>query len=518
MLDAVQLAVFSGHLSSVCEEMGVVLQRSAFSPNIKDRLDYSCAFFDKAGRIIAQAAHIPVHLGSMAFAMQDIIAEVVWFEGDVLVLNDPFKGGTHLPDVTLVSPVYENNHLIGFIANRAHHANIGCDSPGSMPLSTTLSQEGVLISPQKLYVKGVLQPETVALLTEIEGSLTTAGLSGDFAAQLSANAVGVQRLKQWLSESDMDSVAFAAGLEQINQYGRSLAIKSFAGLPKGESFFSDYLDGDGISPETIKISARLVVGEDSILVDFSGTSSQVAGNLNCPQSVCAAAVYYVFAGLLPEYVPHCDGVFRLIKMIAPEGSLLNASPGAAVAAGNVETSMRIVDVVLGALNKLGVDAPAASQGTMNNVAMGGRVDAWDYYETIGGGAGAGSQFAGLSATQCHMTNTLNTPVESLELHYPLMITEYSIRQGSGGAGIRKGGDGVTRSYQFRSPTSITLLTDRRLFSPWGAAGGSDGAVGSNYFNGQRVASKVVLLADEGDCLQVNTPGGGGWGILNEKNT
>ena len=511
MFNAVELAIFSGQIKSVCEEMGLVLQRSAFSPNIKDRLDYSCAFFDFDGKIVAQAAHIPVHLGSMAFAMRDIVSDVAWFEGDVLVLNDPFKGGTHLPDVTLVSPFFVNGELTGFIANRAHHANIGCESPGSMPLSKSLEQEGVVISPRKLYSKGKLECGFAQLLSNIEPNDSNE-LPGDFIAQISANKVGGERLNQWFEEKNISRDEFISGLVQLDDYGRRLALTCFRDLPSGQSTFCDFLDGDGIDAHSIRIRVLLTIESGKISLDFSGTSSQVAGNLNCPLSVCAASVYYVFAALLPEYVPHCDGVFNLIDIVAPEGCLVNASAGAAVAAGNVETSMRIVDVVLGALHRLGIAVPAASQGSMNNVAMGGGgADGWNYYETIAGGGGAGPEYDGLSACQCHMTNTLNTPIESLELHYPLQINQYSIRKDSGGTGLHKGGDGVIRTYQFKQASHVTLLTERRSFSPWGLDGGKDGCCGRNLLNGIDISSKAQLQLGEGDVLSIETPGGGGWG-------
>ena len=511
VLDAVELAVFAGQIKSICEEMGVVLQRSAFSPNIKDRLDYSCAFFDLNGKIVAQAAHIPVHLGSMAYAMTSVVSEMSWSEGDVLVLNDPFKGGTHLPDVTLVSPFFIEGTLTGFIANRAHHANIGCDSPGSMPLSQSLDEEGVLISPQKLFAGGKVDSNCWSLLCGIEGD-GCQELPGDFVAQLSANKVGVERLGDWLTREAMDREAFVKGLDQLNSYGAKLAAAFFKRLPQGTASFADYLDSDGVSKERIRLEVVIQIKSGEILIDFAGTSGQVSGNLNCPISVCAASVYYVFAALLPDYVPHCEGVFKQISVVAPSGCLVNALPGAAVAAGNVETSMRIVDVVLGALHKLGISVPAASQGTMNNVAMGSAgKGGWNYYETIAGGGGAGQNHDGLSARQCHMTNTLNTPIESLELHYPLSIEQYAIRKGSGGQGLRTGGSGVIRSYRFESEARVTLLTERRSLGPWGLEGGEDGLRGANYLNGELIEAKSEFLVNKGDVLNIETPGGGGWG-------
>jgi len=514
--NVIELAVFSGRLNSICEEMGGVLQKSALSPNIKDRMDFSCAFFDSRGRIMAQAAHIPVHLGSMAFAMSDVVTRFLWDEGDVLVLNDPFMGGTHLPDVTLIAPVFMRQQLLGFVANRAHHANIGCESSGSMPLSKSLSEEGVVIKPVKLYERGVLQEGVVSLLASVDKLADQHCLPGDFLAQISANVVGNKRLIDWLKGQDQAVKYFQQGLVDLNKYGRDLALKSFSGLPRGKVRFKDYMDGDGYSGEPVVIELSLSISEDKIYLDFTGTSLQVEGNINCPLSVCVAAVYYAFAGLLPGYVPHCYGVFEIISVKAPLGVLVNAADGAAVSAGNVETSMRLVDVVLGALFKLGVNVPAASQGTMNNIAMGGIMNGvrWDYYETIGGGGGAGASWAGLNAVQCHMTNTLNTPVESLEMHYPLRIKKYAIRSNSGGRGLNFGGEGIERAYEFLMPLDVTVLTERRCFKPWGLNGGKGGGVGINLLNNEMVASKASMHASRGDVLEILTPGGGGWGNEN----
>jgi N-methylhydantoinase B len=512
-LNAVELAVFSGRLDAICKEMGEVLQKSALSPNIKDRLDFSCAFFDKEGKIVAQAAHIPVHLGSMAFAMKHIVSAHSWFEGDTLVLNDPFMGGTHLPDVTLISPCFCGGTLMGFVANRAHHANIGCDSPGSMPLSEALSDEGVLISPIKLYERGVRQSHVVALLASVDKKECSSLLPGDFLAQVSSNRLGLKRLAEWLASAEVDLCYFQEGLRSINEYGSRLAMKSLAKIPNGIVHFSDFMDGDGFSAQAVKIQLSMAVQDGRFYFDFEGTSGQVRGNINCPMSVCAASVYYVFAGLLPDYVPHCDGVFGLLDIKAPEGCLVNARQGVAVSAGNVETSMRIVDVVLGCLSELGLSVPAASQGTMNNVAMGGEFEGkrWADSETFGGGGGAGPHWPGINAAQCHMTNTLNTPVESLEMHYPILIEKYGVRSGSGGLGEHSGGNGLERVYAFLAPVNVTLLTERRESSPWGLKEGMPGASGVNAFNSEGVGAKCVFNAGYGDVLALKTPGGGGWG-------
>jgi len=511
-VSGVELAIFSGKLNSICEEMGYVLQRSALSPNIKDRLDFSCAVFDSKGAILAQAAHIPVHLGSMAYAMSSLVSQFEWQEGDVVVVNDPFQGGTHLPDVTVVSPLFFGEVLTGFVVNRAHHANIGASAPGSMPLSESLDEEGVIISPVKLYVGGELDAEVAGRLRAIDPTCTEA-IPEDFIAQVSANRTGITRLLEWLETFNDPCTDFNQRNEALNQYGASLMSSFISDLPEGTASFVDYLDDDGCGSGPIKIEVSIERRGDKLTFDFSGTDPQVKGNLNCPVSVSAAAVYYLVACMLPEYAPKCDGVFKHIHLSVPKGSLLNANQGAAVAAGNVETSMRVVDVVQGALRRLGVDMPAASQGTMNNIAMGyegvNGQNRWDYYETIAGGMGAHSQGAGSSAVQCHMTNTLNTPVESLELHYPLRIDRYEIREHTGGLGTHAGGNGLCRTYCFLQSSHVTLLTDRRNTRPWGVES-SDGAVGLNLLNGEVLPAKVAFEVTAGDKVTVSTPGGGGW--------
>jgi len=494
--------------------MGDVLKRTALSPNVKDRLDYSCAFFDEEGRIVSQAAHIPVHLGSMAYAMTSIVSGFKWCDGDVVVLNDPFLGGTHLPDVTMVSPFFFEGDLLGFVANRAHHANIGSSSAGSMPLTRNLSEEGILISPVKLMSEGRFLPGIVSMLSAVDPCSNRTVLPGDFQAQVSSNQLGLKRLGVWLSRVSDPIAYFESGLQQINQYGSAIMRDSLKALPDGVAQFHDVMDGDGFGVERVKIQLELSVINNMLTFDFTGTDRQVEGNINCPISVCAAAVYYSVCCILPDYIPHCHGVFRCIHIVAPEGCLVNAYPGAAVSSGNVETSMRLVDVVLGCLSKLGVNhIPAASHGTMNNVAVGGIVEnkRWDYYETIGGGGGAGSNYPGLSASQCHMTNTLNTPVESVELHYPLRINEYSLRSGSGGKGAKSGGDGIVRSYEFLEKTDVTVLSERRIIAPWGVLGGGKAEKGLNLFNNKEISGKCALTASGGDLLTILSPGGGGWG-------
>ncbi|MEX2367354.1 MAG: hydantoinase B/oxoprolinase family protein [Pseudohongiellaceae bacterium] len=518
-MDAIALSLFVSRMEAICEEMGSVLRRTAFSPNIKDRLDYSCALFDAAGELCAQAAHIPVHLGSMAYAMSDLVNSLRWCEGDVVILNDPYLGGTHLPDVTIIAPVIQAGQLQGFVVNRAHHANIGADSPGSMPLSTSLEQEGIIISPRYLLRQGRLDEDTFAMLKsllpgEVSGSGGPGRLSGDIAAQVSSVKVGGQRLQELIKLMGTD--VFTAFLHQLNEYGARMAETALLEIPDGQYRFNDVMDDDGAGNQAIVIAACVRVNQGVVGVDFAGTSAQVSGNINCPLAVTAAAVYYVFRCLMPDHTPACAGIFRSITIQAPAGSLVNARRPAAVAAGNVETSTRIVDVVLGALQQALPDRiPAASQGTMNNIAMGvastGR--RWDYYETLAGGMGGGPGFDGASARHSHMTNTLNTPVESIEMHYPVRIIHYALRRGSGGSGRHKGGDGLIREYEFLEPASVSLLTERRSNAPWGIAGGGHGMRGINRLNGTRLAGKVQLNVVTGDRLVIETPGGGGWGSV-----
>jgi N-methylhydantoinase B len=507
-MSPIELTILISRVEAICSEMGVVLQHAAFSPNIKDRLDFSCALFDARGELFAQAAHIPVHLGSMAYAMASIVDGVQWQEGDVLVLNDPYLGGTHLPDVTVVTPVYVDGKRFGFVANRAHHANIGADVPGSMPLSRTLAEEGLVIAPTFVIKAGVVVVEAMQMLRGLDGSDTV----GDFAAQISSVKVGVARLQQLLRQ--YTTSGFREGIDEMNAYAERLAQARLAEIPPGTYHFADVMDDDGCGTFDVRLEVAVTVTDAGIDVNFAGTSEVVAGNINCPISVAAAAVFYCFRCLLPDHTPACAGTFRRISIRAPQGCLVNAERPAATAAGNVETSSRIVDVVLGALAlALPAAIPAASQGTMNNVAMGNhqRNRVWDYYETIGGGTGAHQRGGGLSGVQSHMTNTLNTPIESLEMHYPIRIREYAIRRRSGGAGQQPGGDGLIRTFEFLDRAEVTLLTERRRHRPWGLAGGRPGMAGQNLLDGEPLPPKCHFEVKQGQVLSIETPGGGGYG-------
>ncbi len=504
-MNSIELTLFISQLSAICQEMGATLQKTAFSPNIKDRLDYSCAIFDRDGGLCAQAAHIPVHLGSMAFAMTKIVKDIDWQQDDVLIVNDPFLGGTHLPDVTIISPIFFNEQLIAFAANRAHYADIGSDTPGSMPLATRLEDEGIIISPGLLKRAGDFDN---TLLNSILSKTTNPHhVKADLIAQISANQRAQIRLLSWLQSIGITT--FENSLKAINQYAFKLAKSGLQQIKNGIYQFEDVMDDDGHGNQSIVIKLSLNVSEHNITVDFTGTAKQVTGNINCPLSVTAAAVYYCFYALMPENTPPCLGSFHSIDIIAPEGCLVNAKAPAAVAAGNVETSSRIVDVLLGALAQaIPEKIPAASQGTMNNVAMGSHD--WDYYETLAGGMGAHQNSNGFDAVQTHMTNTSNTPIEILERYYPLRLQQYSIRQDSGGTGLYAGGNGLIREYEFLKPASVSLLTERRQTHPWGIRGGSSGQAGINYLNNKPIHSKLNFHAESGDTLRIETPGGGGF--------
>ena len=511
-IDPIELNLFSSRVSAICDEMGLVLKRAAFSPNIKDRLDYSCAIFDSNGEMLAQADHMPVHLGSMAYAMRSIVKDKDWSPGDLLVLNDPFLGGTHLPDVTVISPVFlDGSCLGGFVVNRAHHANIGCSTPGSMPISSTLEEEGLIIPPIFLYRAGVLQGDSAQLLGVANDTLT-----GDFAAQVGANKIGEIRLEQLIKK--IGWITYLQNIEQLNNFAEGISLATISKLKKGTYKFVDYLDDDGYGTINIKIAIKMDIVSDSVILDFTDSSTMVKGNLNCPEAVLAAASYYCFRCMMPSYTPACHGLFRNIEIKTCEGSILNAKRPAAVAAGNVETSMRLVDVIFGALAKASPElVPSAAQGTMNNIAMGlideDRGTRWDYYETVAGGTGGGPNFKGLDGKHSHMTNTLNTPVESVEMHYPLRISRYELRRQSGGNGKNRGGNGIIREYEFLDDAYVTVLSERRITRPWGLQGGKSGDIGVNLFNHSPVPGKCSLKAKRGDKLTILTPGGGGWGSI-----
>ncbi|MEW5872808.1 MAG: hydantoinase B/oxoprolinase family protein [Chloroflexota bacterium] len=518
--DPVQLEIFKHLFAAIAEEMGVVLRKASFSPNIKERRDFSCALFDAGGQMVAQAAHIPVHLGSMPLS---VAAAVQAFPdlgpGDMVALNDPFRGGTHLPDITLVSPVFIPEpppRLCGYVANRAHHADVGGMSPGSMPIARQVFQEGLIIPPVRLLRAGEVDQGLLDLI--LANVRTPQERLGDLWAQIAANRRGEERLL---------ALAARYGDQTVGQYMQALLAYTermtrgmLAGLPAGQYRFQDFLDDDGVSDAPVPIQVCLTIQGEQAVVDFTGTAPQQKGGVNAVYAITLSAVYYVLRCLLGLDVPNNAGCLAPIQVIAPPGSLVNALPPAAVAGGNVETSQRIVDVLLGALAQAGAGrVPAASQGTMNNLTIGGydpqRGGAFAYYETIGGGMGARPTADGPSALHSHMTNTLNTPVEALEYAYPLRVLCYQVRRGSGGRGRYRGGDGIRRDLQTLVEAEVTLLSERRKLAPYGLDGGEPGQPGQNLLlrDGQEqpLPGKGSFELQAGDILSIRTPGGGGLG-------
>lgn len=507
---AVEISLFSHRMAAICEEMGAVLKRSAISPNIRDREDYSCALFDASGELVAQAAHIPVHLGSMAYAMKGVVSRISWQPGDVVVFNDPSLGGTHLPDVTLVLPIFRDAELVAFSAVRAHHADIGGRSPGSMGVERRLEDEGLIIAPCYWFRQGVEDH----FLTELFHQRVRASEErmGDLSAQRSAAELAIKRLEEF--QADELKQKFTELFSVSESYGR----KAIASIPDGIYSFKDQLEDDGCGSSSLTIAVQIEVKGDAVRVDFSGTSEQSTGPVNTPLAVTAASVFYVFRCLMPKQTPQTSAIFYPVSLTVPEGSLLNAAQGVPVAAGNVETSQRIVDVLLGALAKAVPERiPAAAQGTMNNVIFGGKLDGkeWVYYETVAGGMGGHSHGDGLSAVQCHMTNTKNSSIEVLEMHYPLRISQYAIRPNSGGEGRYNGGDGVVREWIALDSCHLSLLTERRRSRPYGLAGGEMARCGNNLLcrDGQwhKLEAKGSFELIAGDRIRVETPGGGGYG-------
>jgi N-methylhydantoinase B len=517
----ISLEIFRSALTAITEEMGTVLMLSSYSPNIKERRDFSCALFDTQGRLVAQAAHIPVHLGALPAAVAAALATFDHFApGDVIALNDPFLGGSHLPDITLITPLHieiaGKLRLVAFAANRAHHADVGGMSPGSMPLATEIYQEGVIIPPVKLWDAG--QPNQPLLSLLLRNIRTPDERRGDLAAQIAANRTAVRRMQELVERWGLPGLE--AHITALIEYAQRIARATIEAIPDGIYQFTDFLDNDGISDEPVAITVTVTVCGSKIIVDFSGSSQQVRGNINTVAAVTKSATYYVVRCLMPPDAPMNQGTFAPVTVIAPEGTIVNARPPAAVAQGNVETSQRITDVIFGALaSALPNSIPAASQGTMNNITAGG-IDVrtqqpFTYYETMGGGMGARPKLDGLSGVHVHMSNTLNTPVEAFEYAYPMRITRYQLRDGSGGEGATRGGDGLIREITFEVPTDVTLLTERRRFAPYGLQGGAPGLCGENCLlhEGEEtiLPGKVHFRAMPGDRLTICSPGGGGWG-------
>jgi N-methylhydantoinase B len=496
-VDPITLQVMIGGLRAACDEMGAALIRSAYSANIKERHDCSTALFDRSGELVMQAEHIPVHLGSMP----DAVAAVIGFEqapGRAWILNDPFRGGTHLPDVTLVLPVFVEGELCGFSACRAHHADIGGPTPGGMPPeSHRLQDEGVVIEPT------AADPEALARLTA-QMRFPEQRLA-DLRAQQAAIRIGAERLAELAGRHGRQRLL--DGMAEILDYAERRTREALAGLPEGRYRAEDMLEDDaGGEPRDARLRVEATIAGERLLLDFTGTDPQLPGNLNCPLSVTKSAAYFAIRVLTDPEAPPCAGAYRPVEVRAPAGCLLNARHPAAVAGGNVETSSRVADLVISALAGAR-PVPAQGQGTMNNLTLAN--EDFTYYETLGGGQGACPEADGPSAIHVAMSNTLNTPVEALESEFPLRVRELSLRRGSGGEGARRGGDGLVREIEALAPMRFTLITERRRHRPRGRGGGGDGAPGRNLLNGEPLPGKGAGELQAGDRLRIETPGGGG---------
>jgi N-methylhydantoinase B len=550
--DPIELEIFKNVFHSIAEEMGAAMRRTAFSPNIKERRDYSCAIFDSAGQVVAMGDHMPVHLGSMPMSVRAAIDDLQLGPGDVAVLNDPFRGGTHLPDITMVAPVFAAESLRKksgvraagaklapdfYVASRAHHADVGGTYAGSMGICTEIYQEGIRIPPIKLIVAGERQRDVFALL--LNNVRTPNEREGDLGAQIAACHTGAERLLAMSARYGLARVKRA--MRDSQAYSEAMMRAFLKQIPPGRYSAEDFLDDDGVVDEPVRIAVTITVAKSGatrgasnsapmVTVDFTGSSPQVRGSINSVKAITFSACFYVFRCLLSDDVPATAGLMAPIRVIAPRGTVVNAEPPAAVAGGNVETSQRTVDTLLRALAKALPDKiPAACSGTMNNLTIGGTDDRatrsggaskqFAYYETIAGGMGARPTKDGVSAVHTHMTNSLNTPAEALEHAYPIRVTEYSIRKNSGGRGRYRGGDGIVREVELLSDAQVTFLADRRKRGPYGLRGGSDGAAGITEVlrvSGEsRKASvlpgKCSVQLKRGDRVRISTSGGGGWG-------
>jgi N-methylhydantoinase B len=538
-VDPVKLEIFKSLYSSVAEEMGVSLRRAAFSPNIKERRDYSCAVFNSKGVLIAQGDHMPVHLGSMPMSVRAALDAVELGPGDIVVLNDPYAGGTHLPDVTMVAavfgeraaekrahrstrrPVARSHRPLFFVANRAHHADIGGATPGSMGRADEIYQEGLRIPPVRLMIGGQVNDDVMRLISA--NVRIPEEREGDLTAQLGAIATGQTRLLEIVERYGFkEADQYAA---HLNTYTAEITRGVIRNLPDGSYEAEDFLDDDGYSDKSVRIAVRISIKGDRAVVDFTGSSPQVRGPINAVEAITVSAVYYAFRCLIQMDVPASGGILEPITVIAPKGTVVNALPPAAVAGGNVETSQRMVDVLMLALSRAGAPVPAASQGTMNNLTIGGTDSRtgkqFAYYETVAGGMGARPGLNGIDAIHTHMTNSLNTPAEAMEYAYPMRVRRYSIRRESGGKGQFRGGNGVVREIELLTAARVTILSDRRKTRPYGLEGGERGKAGRTTLlsdGGDRVlAGKDSVDGKAGDRVRIESPGGGGWGPKDLRN-
>jgi N-methylhydantoinase B len=574
MPDPVELEVFKNLYHSIAEEMGAALRRSSISPNIKERRDYSCAVFDSVGQVIAMGDHMPVHLGSMPMSVAAAVEHSILEPGDVVMLNDPFRGGTHLPDITLVMPVYvglsdldeekirsRGNEILPrrrrtqpgrhttrpdfYVASRAHHADVGGTYPGSMGPCREIYQEGFRIPPVKIMRAGKMVADVLALL--LSNVRTPEEREGDLGAQIAACQTGAQRLRDVCTRYGLARAKRAAA--DLLIYSEEMMRSFLRTIPPGDYYAEDFLDNDGVEDKPVRIAVSIRMGASAarkksivetrlaasssapiknprgeVTIDFTGSDPQVQGAINAVEAITYSACFYVFRCLLREDVPATSGLMRPIRVIAPSGTVVNAKPPAAVAGGNVETSQRIVDVLLKALALAIPDRiPAAASGTMNNLTIGGidprTGEPFAYYETIAGGMGARPNKDGVSGIHTHMTNSLNTPAEALEYAYPIRLRRYSFRPQSGGKGLHAGGDGIVREIEVLTDAQVTLLADRRSRGPYGLAGGSDGAPGRTLIirrdgSEEEIPGKTSIRLREGERVRIESPGGGGWGRSN----
>ncbi len=526
-IDPITLEVIRHALAAAAEEMNVNLIRTAYSPNIKERRDCSCALFDAGGRLVAQAESIPVHLGAMPYsvaAVRETIRDLA--EGDVAIINDPFAGGAHLPDVTFVAPVFFGGGILGYAASRAHHADIGGKNPGSVAGDATeIFQEGLRIPPIRLWVRGKLRSDVMNLV--LANVRTPEEREGDLQAQYAACVTGIRRMTSLASRHGASRLVRA--MSAVQEYSERRMRGPLRRIPDGHASFEDVLDEDGAGSRSIRIAVHVAIEGDRVSVDFRGSSPQVGGPINAVEAVTASAVYYVLRAVTDPSIPPNDGCYRMLEIDAPRGSIVNALPPAAVVGGNLETSQRIVDCLLGAFHKLCPERTmAACQGTMNNVTIGGTDprtgNAYALYETIAGGMGGRPNADGIDGIHTHMTNTLNTPVEALEISYPLRVVRYELIADSGGDGMYRGGMGVRRDLMSIDHTaSVSLLTDRRTTEPYGMDGGRNGACGENVLidndkRESRLPGKAVLKLHPGEVLSIRTPGGGGYGLSEERDS
>jgi N-methylhydantoinase B len=520
--DPIGLTIFQCAVHSIAEEMGAALRRTALSPNIKERRDYSCAVFDGKGRVIAMGDHMPVHLGSMPMSLAAAVEKIDLGPGDIAILNDPYAGGTHLPDITMVLPVFleAEKRPSFYVSNRAHHADVGGRFAGSMGPAEEIFQEGIRIPPVRIVRGGSVDREMLDLI--LLNVRTPREREGDLDAQIGACRVGEQRILQLAKK--FGARALESLVDELLDYSERLVRAQLRRMPAGEFSAEDWLDSDGINEEPCRLAVRLRLDptEGAMHVDFAGSSKQVTGAVNAVRAITLSACFYVLRCLLEEDAPATAGILRPLTLECPEGSIVDARSPAAVAGGNVETSQRIVDVLLRALAKAVPErVPAASAGTMSNLTIGGvdhrTGEPFTYYETTAGGMGARNGLDGISGVQTHMTNSLNTPIEALEYAYPFRVRKYGYRYGSGGDGKFRGGDGLIKEIEVLTRAQVTLLADRRRFRPWGLEGGDDGAVGTarlkrvRYVDAEELPGKCSVQVGAGDVLRIETPGGGGWG-------